>query len=176
LGTVENVGYFSVAMQMGDMMSLIPATVSLLLFPKLVRARADRHVILMKNLIGVVAIMVAGCLLAGALAPYLIPWLMGEPFRPAVPMFIWLLPGILFLSVITVLSQYLAALGFPWALPCVWFAGVVVLITGGIPLIKQYGATGASISISLAYFVVVVGISILCLSRRFTVNGKEIGT
>jgi O-antigen/teichoic acid export membrane protein len=117
--------------------------------------------------------MLVGCALAGILAPYLIPWLMGQPFRPAVPIFLWLLPGVLFLSVITVLSQYLAALGFPWTLPGVWFTGIITLVAGGIPLIEQYGAAGASISISLAYFVVVVGISILCLSRRFTADERK---
>jgi O-antigen/teichoic acid export membrane protein len=165
LGTPDGLGHFSIAMQIADMMSIIPATVSLLLFPKLVQAGMNRNSILAKNLLGVGTIMLIGCAAAGVLAPSLLPWLFGQHYAPAVKMLIWMLPGIFFLSLITVLSQYLAAIGFPWSVPAAWLSGVVILIATGIPLIDRYGATGASMSISLAYFAVLSAIGGLCFSH-----------
>jgi O-antigen/teichoic acid export membrane protein len=121
---------------------------------------------LAKNLIGVGAIMLFGCVITGVLAPWLLPWLFGPHYVPAVKMLVWMLPGIFFLSLITVLSQYLAAIGLPWSLPGAWLGGVVILAATGIPLIDRYGATGASISISLTYFIVLMMIGGLYLSHH----------
>lgn len=153
-GAIEELGQFSIAMQISDAMAILPASFALVLFPRLVRDADTREQSTLKGAAWIAGIMFVLCLLAWVLARPLVPLLFGEEFLPAVPILIWMLPGIFFVALISVLSQYLAATGFPWSLIATWAIGVLVVASLSLYLIPQYGAGGAAMSMSVAYFVV----------------------
>ena len=106
----------------------------------------------MAVLVGVV--MAAAAAAAGLLASPLISFLYGSAFLPAAPAFQWLLPGIVALSVSTILMNYGGAIGMPrvtWVAPSL---GFVANVTFNLWLIPAAGIVGASLSSTIAYGLV----------------------
>jgi O-antigen/teichoic acid export membrane protein len=162
-GDSYEVGQLSVALQIADMMALGPATVAMLLFPRLVQNAAERDKSLVLWIRRVAIVMLPGCVLAGALCDPLIPWVFGGSFRSAIAVMYALLPGVFFLSLISILSQYLAATGMPWSLLVPWLLGLTASIALSRILIPLHGAEGAAASLSIAYAVVFLSIAGLCV-------------
>lgn len=92
--------------------------------------------------------------IAGAiLAPFALPLIFGERFEDSVGPFHLLLPGILGLALIAVISQYLMGAGNTrWVLAMSVVAASVGLVLN-LLLIPPYGATGAAISVTVAYLL-----------------------
>ncbi|HVV99217.1 MAG TPA: polysaccharide biosynthesis C-terminal domain-containing protein, partial [Planctomycetaceae bacterium] len=81
---------------------------------------------------------------------------LGEAYLSAAPIVFCLLPACCFLSLTSVLSQYLAAIGFPRSLLGVWTFGLGVMVASGLMFIPAFGGVGAGISLSLTYAAVFV--------------------
>jgi O-antigen/teichoic acid export membrane protein len=83
----------------------------------------------------------------------------GSAFLPAVPAFIWLMPGSFFLGVETVLVQFLNSLGFPKAIIGAWLVVVTLNIAANLWAIPAYGIVGASVVSTICYFAIFVFIA-----------------
>jgi len=164
-GSTE-VGYFSVAAQVADVIVLVPASIALVLFPTLVREQlgAWRSTVRAALVCGAVVLVV--CAVTGLFASPFVKTAFGSEFEPATEALWWLLPGVVAVSVTTVLSQFLASVGMPRALVGVWFIGVVAVLSGGLALIPGDGATGAAVSTSIAQVLVLFLVLALCLRYR----------
>jgi O-antigen/teichoic acid export membrane protein len=112
-----------------------------------------------------VLIMVVACLGAALVGRSLIPWMFGSAFAPSFSILLYMLPGVLLISAVTVLSQYLVASGFPIALVIVWIGGFGAGLLAGIPLTRSYGAVGAAAAQSIATAAVCIG-AIWLTARR----------
>ncbi len=111
----EQTGYYSVAVSLTDNILLLPIVVGSLLFvgsrqrstrPANGGWRVRRH----GPWRGDVALGVA----ALSRAEPIVRLLFGEPFMPAVPPLMWLLPGVILMSVNTPLMNYFASVGMPF--------------------------------------------------------------
>lgn len=159
-------GQYSIAAQAADVLAVLPASVALVLFPKLVTEQARRWPMMLRSAKTTGLLMLAICIAAAAAAPPFIVVAFGPAFRPAVPMLLFLLPGIVLLAITTILSQYLAARGFPLTLAGAWVVALVIGILASSILIPNLGGVGASIGLSLAYSVLFVLIVILTIVER----------
>jgi enterobacterial common antigen flippase len=162
----RELGYFSIASQITDVLALLPASISLVLLPALVRSPERSFAMTVRAAAALGAILGTAALLTGLLAGPVIDVAFGESFEPATEILWWMLPGVVALGIAGVLSQYLAALGIPAALLGVWAAGVLVVVVVGLILVPEHGARGAGAAYSLASVCMLAGISTLAFSHR----------
>jgi O-antigen/teichoic acid export membrane protein len=159
----QQVGYFSVAAQLSDMLAILPQSVALVLFPALVSAPAAAWERTSRQALAVAITLGGACLLVAAAAPVLVPLLFGEAFAPGVEVLRWLLPAAFFTGVTSVVSQYAAAAGFPRGLVGIWVAGLAVGVVTSAWLIPHFAGAGAAMALSLTQAVIFVLILGLCL-------------
>ncbi len=161
-------GYLSVALQLADFMQMLPATIAMLLFPRLVGDKTDRARTTIRMVNITALLMSLACLAAWLLAEMVIPLLFGDAFKESVAVFRVLLPGTFALGVIAILSQYLAAHGIPWVLIFVWACGLVTMIISCTLFIPGYGAWGVALAMSISCCVVCV--VLIFLSVKFNAH------
>jgi O-antigen/teichoic acid export membrane protein len=151
------VGHYSVAAQFGDAIGLMPTSVALLLLPRLLRGESrQRWVATSKAMLEVAAVMVVACVLCALLARPLIVKTFGIQFAPSVDVLLWLLPGTFFVALVSISSQYLAAIGYPRTTVWIWAAAWVLLVVVSLLLIPRWGARGAAAAQSLTYLFTLI--------------------
>lgn len=158
-------GVWSIAMQFFDVINVIPASLAIVLFPRILRSeRPDRLLLPQVGLVLVLLTLVSlGFVLLG---PYVIRLLYGADFAPAYGQLLLALPGIFGVGVTSILSQYLAAQGFPWSLVLVWTVVAAVQCVLALLLIPIRGADGAMLSLSASYLLLMVLVFALTLLIR----------
>lgn len=172
LGKAE-IGEFSIAAQIGDTLALLPQSIALVLFPKLVGAQKDLWKSLFK-MSGIVAtIMLVLCGIAYVVAGPLIILLFGNEFSNAAVVTYWMLPSVFFLGVINTVSQYFAAAGFPWSVVSIWFVGLIVTVGTAWVLLPHRGTIGAAIALGVGHFVVLCLMTIAALFRSRTISEEQ---
>lgn len=145
-------GAWSIAAQIFDVLLLIPSSVALVLLPKVMRSNEPRRMVRVNAwaVAAAMALMSAVFLLVGR---PLIVLLYGEAYEAAFGYVVWGLPGLVALSVTSVLSQYMATVGLPRMLIAMWVLVAALHAFVAVQLIPQYGAKGAMASLSVAYVV-----------------------
>jgi O-antigen/teichoic acid export membrane protein len=169
---MRDVGVYSVAVQIADLLLLAPATVATLLFPRLsaIVDSAERTRMCLQCTRITAGVMAVGCGLVGALSPWMVPWIWGAAFAPAwVPL--TLLPGLWLLMLENVVVMHLAAEGLPLAIPGLWLSGLLLNVGLNVWWLPRLGPAGAAMTSSIAYAAVSVGV--FWLFRRRT--GAEWG-
>jgi enterobacterial common antigen flippase len=122
----EQIGYYSIAVQLCDALLAVPASVGALLFPKLIASGPPDWPRTRRTMFWTVATMVALALTIALAAPELLRVLFGHRFDSAVTVTRHLLPSVVFLSASSIVSQYIAAVGAPMEATLPWAIGAVV--------------------------------------------------
>jgi O-antigen/teichoic acid export membrane protein len=163
-------GYYSIAGNSADFLLLLPAAVSTVLFPKLSSMSHDteKRALALKAVGGTGLGLLPLLLVIGMSANFVIVRLFGKAFAPATPALLLLLPGILFLSLETVLVQYLNSCGFPRSVVAIWILSAAFNILANLWAIPAYGINGASVVSSVSYFGVLLGVTWVAYSRPRT--------
>lgn len=152
----RDLGYYSVASQISDILGILPASVALVLFPRLVRSTTNAWSSTLRNL-GVISVMLLlGVIVAALLAYPFIGFAFGKGYRPSVVILFFMLPSALFLGMASIVSQYLAAMGFPKSLVLIWSLDLVIMVGVGFLLIPRLAGIGAAISLSIAHACIFV--------------------
>jgi O-antigen/teichoic acid export membrane protein len=150
-----DLGQFSVAAQISDALVLVPSTVGLLLFPNLIRADPnDRWRATVTTLRGVSLFMIALSLLISAILPYVMPLIFGRAYDAAIWLTIALLPSVLLVSLQSVLSQFVAAEGFPWGQVRAWLIGFLTATFLSFALSGPYTSYGVVVALTVSNLVV----------------------
>lgn len=165
--TVE-MGHLSIALQLADFMIMLPATVGLVLFPRLVGTTEGRGKLTFKIVKVIGVLMMLACLVAWFFADPLIPMVFGNDFSGSVPVFRLMLPGVMALSLISVISQYLAAHGIPWQLVASWAMGLLVMILISWLYIPEFGARAVTVAMSVSYATVFVFLSYFSIRKNYS--------
>jgi O-antigen/teichoic acid export membrane protein len=161
----EQAGYYSIAVSMADMINMLPVVVGTILFPKLsalINNDAKWNIAKKTALgVGIMMIILTSC--AALLAKPAITILFGKSFMPAVPAFIWLMPGIVFLSINIIYMNYFASTGMPSI--TIYSPAIAALcnILLNLKLIPLLGIVGASFSSVFSYGIMLGG-SVLYIS------------
>jgi O-antigen/teichoic acid export membrane protein len=90
----------------------------------------------------------------------------GQAFARAGILTLALLPSILILSLITVLSQYLSANGFPKFQVAVWFIGLVAQTGLSYTLVGEWGGLGVALAGAISNTLVFALLLIEALRMR----------
>jgi len=167
----EQAGYYSIAVTMTDMLFMLPSVTGMILFPQLAVISHNRgkwqftkRVVLWISL-AMLIITVFSSLLA---AP-LVKVLFGKDFLPAVPAFVWLMPGIFILSINIIFMNFFASIGMP--LITVYSPGIaaIVNILLNMKLIPAAGIVGASISSTLSYGLMLLASTVYIRRMKRTI-------
>ncbi len=162
----KELGYFSIASQIVDVLAILPASIGLVLLPALVGSPVRCFARTLGRAAGLGAVLAPAALLTGFIAGPVIELAFGGSFEPASEILWWMLPGVVALGVAAVLSQYLAAVGIPRALLGVWAAGLLLVVVAGLALVPEYGGRGAGAAYSLTSVAILAAISALTFSHR----------
>jgi O-antigen/teichoic acid export membrane protein len=166
LQSSADVGYFSIAAQMSDTLTLLPATIALVLFPKLVQDQKSGWRVATRQALLVGSGMCVICVIVAVVAEPFIVFTFGPAYEPAVPIIRWMLPGIVAVSVTTSLSQYVAAIGFPLTVTLAWAIAVVILVSLAAVLIPNHAGTGAAVASSISYLALLAMILVIGVRHR----------
>ena len=157
---VREVGVYSVAVQIADLLLLVPATVATLLFPRLsaIADTAERTRMCLQCARITAGAMAVGCALVGGLGPWVVAWVWGAAFAPAWVSLVLLLPGVWILTLENVVVMHLAAERLPLAIPVLWLSGLLLNVGLNLWWIPRLGPAGAAMTSSIAYAAVSVGV------------------
>jgi O-antigen/teichoic acid export membrane protein len=161
------VGYYSVAAQIADVLAMLPASVALVLFPKLVRAEhATRWQQTIRTCAIVAAVLAALCAVAAVAAAPFVRLAFGNAYAPAIEIVRVMLPGVFALGTTMVLSQFLASIGMPRLNVLVWVVALGAVLVLGAVLIPGHGAVGAASALSITYWLVLALIGAVAYRHR----------
>ncbi|MEI7499575.1 MAG: polysaccharide biosynthesis C-terminal domain-containing protein [Bacteroidota bacterium] len=155
LSTLEEVGFYSLAMQIAEQLWHIPFAIESIVLSRSANTRDDQFVhrtvasiFRVSLLIG----LVAGLLIFFA-APYLIPMIFGQEFIQSVPMIQVVLPGILILVGFRILNSRLTGMGKPQIAIYTFMPALVINFILNLFLIPRFGGIGAAWSTNVSYAV-----------------------
>lgn len=141
-------GYYGVASNMVDIMITPISVIANLLATRLAAGQQK----ISGPVVGItMGLTVAGCVLTYAIAPWMIPFLYGHDFAPAVPVLQLLCPAVVGLAFFMLMQNALTACGRARYLALPAMLGCVVNIGLNVALIPAYGLPGACWSSIVAY-------------------------
>jgi len=152
----SDVGVYSVAVNFGDLIYMLPATVGMILFPKVSSMKEGSWDFTWKVTKYTAVIMGTVCFAAAILIKPVVLLFFGKPFAGAIGAFLWLVSGIWALSINTVYMNYFAGRGMPIIVVVSPAIALAVNIGLNIYFIPNYGIIGASMTSSLAYILLLV--------------------
>ena len=179
LGSVAT-GHYNVAVQLIQVLGVVPQAASMVMFSRIVQLGPDAAWVLQRRLVAcLLGGMMLLSLLAGLVAPWLIPLVLGEKFVPAIRLF-----EILLLTVIGttlgwgMMSQWIGR-GMFLQLSLVTTISAVVTVAANLLFVRRFGVEAAAWASVASYVVIVAGqgwIIFRCESsmRRPGVSGESI--
>ena len=165
----RSAGYYSISETMAENMLALPIVVGVILFPRLseMTQRKEKLHLMKQATLLTAGLLLPMMILAAIFAKPIVSLAFGQAFLPAVPAFVWLMPGSFFLGIEIVIVQYLNSLGFPPVIVYSWLLVTVANIGFNFWVIPTYGITGAAIVSTVSYFVVfVLVLSVLWKSEQ----------
>lgn len=161
------VGVYQLVAKIKNMLVMAINSVVNVMLPRLSYYAANQHDkyrdLLVKNIGFVLIFAFAGIAVAVLNVNSIISILGGSQYRAAVTPLLLILPALLFVSLNTVLSQYLISSGHEKQYAIVNFAGLISSVIFCLILIPLYGASGAAISCSLCELTALI---IRCIYAR----------
>ena len=160
-------GYYSIAVGLADILLMLPMVVGTILFPKLSAAPdlATRWRLVRRVLKVMVPATPVGLVATYFAAGPLIRLAYGAAFDPSAAAVGWLLPGIGFYAINSILMNFLASCGMPLVVVYSPFIALLVNVAANLWLVPSMGFVGASVSSSLAYGLMLV-MSVLYIRLR----------
>lgn len=152
---LSQVGIYTIAVALGEMLWKVSGSVATLMFPIVSSSTNAEETNKFTNQVTRItfALIILFSVLLGLISKPLIWILFGQSFIGAANALLWLIPGISIFSVSNVLANYLAGIGqiekniFSSVISC------IVTVVLDILLIPRMGITGASIATSISYIV-----------------------
>jgi O-antigen/teichoic acid export membrane protein len=155
---MEKVGYYHSAVFLIDQFNMLATVVAGILMPRLTSSESVeyRYKLNMK-VVKTMAIVLAliGLFLVLAAKP-LILLLYGEPYLPSVSSFRVLVVAAIFLSLETLMAQFIAATGMPIQIVWYWLFAFALNLILNIIFIPMYGEVGAAYASVISYFLILV--------------------
>jgi O-antigen/teichoic acid export membrane protein len=152
--TPMDVGYYSLAVGLAELLWYIPNSVSTILFPRVSssdKKQANKFTpVISRHTLFVVSLIALGLLIFGRL---MIKVVYGAEYLPSVKPLLILLPGIVALSLSKVCSSYILGRGRPIIAAYTSLVVVGVNISLNLLLIPKWGIAGAAFASTVSYSV-----------------------
>lgn len=156
-------GYYGVASNMVDLMITPVTIISGLLATRFAAGHVGR--LSWQVLVFTMGLTVAGCIFTYAIAPWLIPFLFGASFAPAVPVLQLLCPAVVALSLFMLMQNALTSLGRARYMVIPPMLGCVTNIVLNFILIPQSGLAGACWATIISYTLAAITATLLVQSK-----------
>jgi O-antigen/teichoic acid export membrane protein len=155
---INQVGVYSIAVQTAEMLWLIAgALATAMTAPCLHEPEAEAAALVRRSSAKTLLYTALTAVAVGAIAPFLIPALLGSSFSGASTPLALLLPGVTVYAPMTILVVYLSVRhGRPHLSLAVSVAGMAATLVAALLLIPRYGASGAALASTIGYAVGVV--------------------
>ncbi|HET6794532.1 MAG TPA: polysaccharide biosynthesis C-terminal domain-containing protein [Acidimicrobiales bacterium] len=152
MSTAAQVGLYSLAVTLAEMVYLLTDTVAQLVLPAQMSSGLDESVRQTARAIRANVVLAFAAFVAlAAASPWLVPALYGGAFRDSVPMLLWLGPGVVALAVARPAGGVLIRLNRPLRISALALCAMLLNVGLNLVLIPRYRGIGASIASSAAY-------------------------
>lgn len=147
------VGIYSKGSALIQYLWQIPMLLSTIIFARSASSKDQKQFSLkVCQLLRISALVISiGCLLLGILAPWIINLLFGEEFIPSASVLLYLIPGVLLLTIFKVLNMDLAGRGKPWIAMKAMVPSLIINVILNVLWIPTYGANGAAVASTISY-------------------------
>jgi O-antigen/teichoic acid export membrane protein len=161
---------------MGQLFLIIPSIIASAVYPQ---AAKGENANMVKYILRMITLFVPLYLII-IVASYLFSspvftWLFGQTFDEMYVPFLVLLPGILFLSMHTIIAAFFGAKNKPSYNVISTTAGLVVVLVGDLFLIKKMGITGAALVSTMGYTTAFI-VSLILFMQKTSIGWQDIFT
>ncbi|GIV40724.1 MAG: polysaccharide biosynthesis protein [Vicingaceae bacterium] len=150
----KDLGYYSIASGLAQMIWIIPGSVSGVLFPYIAKNSGDNQAIKSVNIARIIFYI---CLLLGGsgfiISDFVIPLIYGKEFIPSALAFKIILVGAIPFTITNILAGHLAGVNLVKINLMGSVIGLVVTILLDLLLIPDFGITGAAAASAASYFI-----------------------
>lgn len=151
LGATQT-GLYHMAMQLVDVMLVLPMAANLVLYSKASTVGPSKVWSFQRRILaGMLLLMTFACLAAAVLSPIMIPLVVGKAFLPSVRIFRWLLIVVWVGTIGAIMMPQWITRGYFAAISAVNVCAVIINVTAGFLLIKPFGINGIIIATILGY-------------------------
>lgn len=148
------VGLYSVAVLFPELVWIVTDSLAVPLAHKQANLEGGKATEVTIMAIRVILVLLAILtMLIALLAPWLIPFAYGDPFRAAGPVVWALLPGIVGMAVWRTLNPFLVRTQSPWVQPAIGGATLILNLLLNLVLISKWGVIGAAAASSISYLI-----------------------
>lgn len=155
LSTLEQTGYYSLAMQIAEQLWHIPIAIEMIILSRSANTTDDQFV--HKTVASIFRISLitglAGGIFIFFISPWIVPLIFGTAFVQSVPMIQIVLPGILIMVGFRILNSRLTGMGKPQVAIYTFLPALVINFAANLVLIPRYGGTGAAWATNISYFM-----------------------
>jgi O-antigen/teichoic acid export membrane protein len=153
--TAEQVGIYSVGVNIAELIWQLPTAIGMVLFSKSANSKNEIDAVSRSTRLLRITLMPIFfiCLLIGAFSPYIINSLYGIAFSNASEIIRLLLPGIFVMVIFKILNADLAGRGFPLFALNIYILPLVLNVVLNVYLINVLGINGAAIASTVSYIV-----------------------
>jgi O-antigen/teichoic acid export membrane protein len=155
LGT-RAAGIYSIAVQIADVLYLLPISIGLILFPEISAMQSGAWPFTKRIAQGTAIFLGACCLAVWFIGPVFIQLAYGQQFLESATALRWLLPGIWTLGINTVFMNYFAGTGMPLVTVISPAIAFCVNLTLNLVLIPKMGVAGASLASTICYSIMLL--------------------
>lgn len=153
LSTLEQVGYYSLAMQIAEQLWHIPYAIELIILSR--SANTNDNEFVHKTVASIfrvsLVLALAGGLIIFFVTPLIVPLLFGKDFIHSVPMIQVVLPGILILVGFRILNSRIVGMGKPQIAIYTFVPALLINFLVNLFMIPRYGGIGAAWSTNISY-------------------------
>ena len=174
LGAAQ-LGLFALSSRIAELVWLLDYVVQSAILYRITSASRSDAVLLSQRASQLVLILVmVPSVVIFVTAPYVVPLVFGEPFRPSVQPLSLMLPGIIFFSLGRSLTPFIAyQCGKPWYNTLAAAVAFVVNVLCNTLLIPRFGINGAGVALSLSSFT---NFLLVALTFRYLSGGSLLKT
>lgn len=153
MSTLEEVGFYSLAMQIAEQLWHIPYAIEMIVLSRSANSQQDKFIHRTVASIFRVSLIIglAGGISIFFITPWLVPLIFGKDFSQSVPMIQTVLPGILILIGFRILNSRLTGMGKPQIAIYTFTPALIINFILNLFLIPKFGGIGAAWSTNISY-------------------------
>lgn len=177
LSTLEEVGFYSLAMQIAEQLWHIPYAIEMIVLSRSANSQDDKFIHRTVASIFRVSLLIGlfGGILIFFITPSLVPLIFGQEFARSVPMIQTVLPGILILVGFRILNSRLTGMGKPQIAIYTFAPALLINFILNLILIPRYGGIGSAWATNISYAVGSI-IFVIVYSRLVKMPVRDIFT
>jgi O-antigen/teichoic acid export membrane protein len=173
--SVKELGLYSASVNISELLLLIPSAVGVALFPHLSGLEKKEQTLTMAKIGRLSTVLgIVGSLSLLVIAYPFIIIVFGDKFIDSFVPTLFLLPGLVAMTLNYAYSNYLNSIGKPYIAAKIFTVGIIVNIILNSLFLKAYGIKGAAIFSSITYCIITTGFIFSILKENKELKLKDI--